>query len=159
MSVRLDELGVSAATSVLGFDVARERKPGGGENSVWTIGKFNAAAYFGELVLTPAAVTLANGTLRNHSRHAVTAHVEITVSAPRSADFFATWEVKWTDVARETIAVQIPGAAAGVGAEALLIDSELMLRVPSGGRVKLALLDPEPAQFEEFIAMPVEAGE
>jgi hypothetical protein len=159
MALDLADLGISGEQPVVGFDAARERKPGGGENSAWTLGGFNAARYFGELVFAPAAVTLANGRLRNRGPRPVSATVEVLVSAPRQRDSFATWEEKWADLARQILSVQVPPAGDSGNDTVPLLGPELSRRVPPGGRVRLTLLAPGPVQFEEFIANPLAAGE
>ncbi|MFH1571514.1 MAG: hypothetical protein ABIL09_26215, partial [Gemmatimonadota bacterium] len=159
LAVDLADLGNPGRSPVWGFDVARERKPGNGENSVWSTGGFNAAGYFGEVFFVPAEVSLAGGTLRNRGPEPVAARVEILVSAPRPADGYGTWEDRWTDLARETRALEVPPAAGGVPGQAPLLGADLARRVPAGGRVRITLVEPGPLQFEEFIANPVEGAD
>ena len=148
----LADLGEIAADAVIGFDVARERKPGGGENSVWTLGRFNDARSFGELLLAPATVTLMDGIVRNHTGRDLRSQVEVLVSAPRVADSYATWSHRWTDLARITRTVDVPAASDDGPGTAAVLDTALARRVPSGGRVRMTILEPGPAQWEELIA-------
>ncbi len=141
----------AAGERAFAFDAARERQPQGGENSVWTVGKFNAASQFGEAVLASAPVVLAGGVLRNATARPVSARVEVLVSAPRPAAEYAAWDDQWTDVARQTMVVVVPPRRAGTPGQVALLDGDLLARVPAGGRVRLALQAPGPAQWEEFI--------
>ena len=155
LSIALADLGDAASSPVWGFDVARERKPGGGENSVWTTGRFKAAGQFGEIALSPAEVTLASGTLRNRSTQPIDARVEVLVSAHREAERYPTWEDQWTELARQTVEVRVPGARGGKPGISHLITPDMTSRVPDGGRLRLSLLTPGPRQSEELIANPV----
>ena len=159
LALDLADVGNAAANPIWGFDAARERKPGGGENSVWTAGRFKAAGQFGEIVLTPADLTLAGGTLRNWSTRPIAASVEVVVSAPRKAEWYATWEDKWMDLTRQTLDVRVPGASGGQPGVVPVITPDLTLRVPPGGRVMMSLLNPGPDQFEELVANPVAQDE
>lgn len=159
LAVPLADLGCRAERPVIGFDAARERQPGGGENSVWTTGGFNKARDFGELDLSPAAVTLANGRLVNRGTAPVNARVEVLISAPRDSGWAATWEDRWLDLGRDTLAVVVPAAAGGNPGQVSLLTPDLASRVPPGGRVRLILIGPEPQQQEELTAMPGEETE
>jgi hypothetical protein len=153
LSVTLADLGLG--TGIFGFDLARERKTSGGENTVWTLGGFNKAQSFGELVPAPTAPTvgLANGQLHNLGGETAAAIVEILVSAPLQDWEPATWEEQWQDLARERLTVSVPAHG-----RVALLSAQLVRRVPAGGRVRLRLPGPGPEQFEEFIANDPGAG-
>jgi len=147
----------AGSSAVWGFDLARERKPAGGENSVWTLGRFNGAAYFGEIILAPAGagqahLLLAGGALLNPGPRPLAAQVEIRVAERRPASRYARWDDQWTDLAAERRTVEVPAAAAGQPGRADLLTGDLAIRVPARGRVALVLLGPAAGQFEEFIA-------
>jgi hypothetical protein len=151
LAVPLADLGILGPGALVGFDAARERQPGGGEVSAWTTGGFNAARYFGEVLLSSSPVSLAGGALYNRSAGPVSALVEVVVSGPRLADSYATWNDKFADLGRDTLAVQVPAAARGLSGQTAVLAADLLRRVPSGGRVSLRLLGSEPAQQEEFL--------
>jgi hypothetical protein len=154
LAVPLADLGCRAGHPVIGFDAARERQPGGGENSVWTTGGFNKARYFGELNLSPTPVILANGRLVNRSAAPVSAQVELLVSAPRDSAWATTWEDRWLDLGRDTLTVAVPAIAGLDAGQVSLLAPDLVSRVPSGGRLRLTLIEPGPSQQEELIAIP-----
>ncbi|NIA20762.1 MAG: hypothetical protein GWP05_02070, partial [Anaerolineaceae bacterium] len=88
MSIDLKDVGDIENSPVWAFDVARERKPESGENSVYTIGGFTDGFRFAEMTFEPAEVTLANGMLANRTDKEVTAAVEILISAPEPGNWF-----------------------------------------------------------------------
>lgn len=174
MSIDIKDLQVPGGKGTLwGFNVARERKPGGGENSMYACGGFNKSFRFVELSMDPSPISLANGVLANRSDKPVTAKVEVVVSRKQGGVIFADWEAKWTDLARETLTVQLaPGmefnlldlqirpslpldAVRGGGTEIVLRDWQFGQKVPSGGRLRVTVLEPKgAAAMEEFIANP-----
>ena len=173
LAIEIEDLGHAAPGAVWGFDVARERKPGGGENSVWTLGRFNGAAYFGELAFpqTPPNASdamvadlvlpeliLAGGALHNHTGQPVAAQVDVLVSRRREASRYSDWNDQWVDLALETVTVEVPARRDGVPGRTGLLAGDAALRVPAGGRLKLSLRAPGVEQFEEFIANPLTDG-
>ncbi|NIA21866.1 MAG: hypothetical protein GWP05_07880, partial [Anaerolineaceae bacterium] len=147
MSIDLKDVGDIDKNPVWAFDVARERKPEPGENSVYTIGGFNNGFRFGEMTFQPAKVTLANGTLANRTDKETSAAVEILISSPEPGNWFPDWEARWFDLARETVTIKL-----APGEKFRLINHKLSLKIPAGGRLRLTLLEPEPRLSEEFIA-------
>ena len=156
MSVPLTDLGIdgdaASVGAVIAFDAARERKTGGGENSVWTRGGFRAAADFGELVFGSGSLILAAGTLHNHSAKAIDVRMEILVSAPQETAPGAEWEQRWSDLMVEDRLVQVPAGTKQGPGQVRLLDAALSSRVPAGGRVRLIARGAAGDQFEEFVA-------
>jgi hypothetical protein len=138
------------------FNVARERKAGAGENSMYFSGGFNKPFRFGTLHWASAfPMSLSNGVLLNRSPKPVRANVEVSVYKKLPGIIFPTWEAKWSWIAYETKNVDLaPGQVVN------LLDESLGQRVPSGGRVRLdaAIADSGKrpmlvqAVTEEFIA-------
>ncbi|MBN2581876.1 MAG: hypothetical protein JXL80_02335 [Planctomycetes bacterium] len=147
VAIDLKDIGDMDANSVWAFDVCRERKPEPAENSVYTQGGFTDGFTFGEMTFEPADVTLANGTLTNRTDSPVEAQVEILISTPAPGDWFADWEARWFDLARETVTMKLEPHE-----QVRLINRELTLKMPAGGRLRLTLKKPGPALMEEFIA-------
>jgi len=146
-SIDLKDLGDIGKNPVWAFDVARERKPAPGENSVYTIGGFTDGFHFGEMTFEPAKVTLANGTLVNRTDTETSATVEILISAPQPGNWFPDWEARWLDLVREAVTIKL-----APGEKFRLINHKLMLKIPAGGRLRLTLKNPKPLLVEEFIA-------
>ncbi len=153
LAVPLADLGCQPGRPVIGFDAGRERQPGGGENSVWTTGGFNKAWYFGELDLSPATVTLANGQLINHGTSPVQARVEVQVSAAGDSAQAVTWEDRWVDLGRDTLTVSVPAQTLVDSGQVSLLTPQLRVRVPPAGRVRFVLLEPQPRQQEELVSI------
>jgi hypothetical protein len=154
LAVPLADLGVRSERSVIAFDAARERQPGGGENSVWTTGGFNQACYFGELELNPQPLTLADGALANCGPAPVTARVEALISSRRDSSWVPTWESQWQSLGRDTLTVAVPGATESGPGRVELVNPETASRVPPGGRLRWVLLGPGAPQQEEWVALP-----
>ena len=159
VAIDLKDLGDVRRNAVWGFDVARERKPERGENSVYTLGGFQEAFYFGELAFGVTGVTLADGKLRNRSDEPATAMVQVLISEPEAGKQFPAWEQRWHDVARETIVYALPPKSSRSAGGLSILQRDLMLKVPDGGRIQFALRDKsgKTILFEEFIARTVGA--
>ena len=153
----LKELGDTVKNPVWGFDVGRERKPLPAENSVYTLGGFQQAFYFGGLAFdVEGPVTLADGKLRNRSDQPVDAMVHVLVSAPEHGVQFPTWQDRWRDVASELVVYKLPAQSSKTSGGLTLLDRDLELKVPAGGRIRFTLLNEkgQAVLWEEFIANP-----
>ena len=154
LAIDIADVGDITAHPVWGFDVARERKPAPGENSVWTHGGFNAAREFGQLTFAVTeGVTLSDGRLRNRTDKPVKALVHLLVSAPEFGTAFPTWEDRWRDLVSEIVVYQLPAASSPSAGARKLLDSELMRKLPDGGRVRFTLFDEQSRAklWEEYI--------
>ena len=155
VAIDLKDLGDTVKNPVWGFDVARERKPEPAENSVYTLGGFQEAFYFGALAFdVEGPVTLADGKLRNRSDQPVTAMVHVLISAPESGVQFPTWQDRWRDLAGELIAYSLPAQTSKTAGGLTLLERDLELKVPAGGRIRFTLLNEkgQATLWEEFIA-------
>jgi cellulose/xylan binding protein with CBM9 domain len=154
LAIDIADVGDIKAHPVWGFDVARERKPAPGENSVWTHGGFNAAREFGQLTFRATeGVTLSDGRLRNRSNKPTQVMVHVLVSAPEAGQVFPTWESRWRNLASEIVVYELPPASSPSAGSRKVLDADLMRKLPDGGRVRFTLLD-EKLQgklWEEFI--------
>ena len=157
LAIPLADLGDVAAQPVWGFDVARERKPDPDENSAYTIGGFNDGFFFGSLAFdVTGPVTLVDGKLRNRGEEPVNALVHVLISAPEFGVLFPTWEDRWRDLVSEVIVYQLPGRSSRTAGGLTLLQHDILLKVPDGGRIRFTLLDDKgrTSQWEEFIAHP-----
>ncbi|HUS47460.1 MAG TPA: sugar-binding protein [Phycisphaerae bacterium] len=148
LAIDKKDLEVPGAGEVWAFDVGRERRPLPTEVSAFTRGGFNDAFSFAELLFQPATVSLSNGVLTNRTDQPVTAKVEVLVSKKAPGTTFPNWETMWFDLARAAITVNL-----GPKGKANLLDRQMELKVPAGGRLRLTVLEPAaPKLLEEFIA-------
>jgi hypothetical protein len=132
----LGELGPQGKKTLWGFNVARERKPGGGENSMFCCGGFNKSFRFAELDMVPGSIAMCNGVLGNRTDKPVEARLEMRISKKAPGIAFANWDAKWPVIANEIKYIQLaPGQTVN------LLDKLLEKKVPIGGLLRLTVGD------------------